>query len=373
MASALAPPPADPVVSIALGDEHACGLTRGGRVHCWGRNYSGQLGDGTREDRARPVLVAIDQVAQVAAFGARTCAVKRDGTVFCWGSVGGLLADGAQPVFGQAGRESWDRVTPSPIAGLSGITQIALGGEHLCALERKGTVRCWGANGDGQLGDGTQVSRAMPTAIAGLKNVVELALGVSHSCALDDGGTVRCWGGNEGGQLGDRTNLTRTRPTAIPEFGGVAQLAVSGSSACARLGNGTVRCWGWNGHGQLGDGTTQNHPIPKAVYGLTGVREIVLGADYGCARSADGAVWCWGDNGRGQLGDPTRDRSLVPVKVPARGRMVALGRPGQIASGHACAVHDYGHVSCWGRNDHGQLGRGVSGARGVPAWVVWQP
>src|SRR4051812_45951368 len=85
----------DPAVSVVLGDDHSCALTLSGRVYCWGRNYSGQLGDGTRSDRSRPTLVqGIDQISQLAAFGARTCATRRDGTVFCWGSVGELLNDG---------------------------------------------------------------------------------------------------------------------------------------------------------------------------------------------------------------------------------------------------------------------------------------
>src|SRR5689334_7975910 len=87
---AVAAPPAygpeDPPIAIALGEEHSCALTRAGLVSCWGRNYSGQLVDGTREDRAVPApVVCLDQVVQLAAFGARTCAARLDGTLWCWG------------------------------------------------------------------------------------------------------------------------------------------------------------------------------------------------------------------------------------------------------------------------------------------------
>lgn len=362
----------DPAVSVALGDEHSCALALSGHVYCWGRNFSGQLGDGTRTDRSRPTLVkGIDQISQLAAFGARTCATRRDGAVYCWGSVGGFLNDGTTPVFGKSAPREWDRDTPQPVIGLAEVTQVALGAEHLCALLRNGTVRCWGRNADGQLGDGTRELRRSPVKVVDLDHVTQLALGVSHSCALLTDGTARCWGANEGGQLGDRTTQSRTKPTEIPDFGAITQLAVSGSSACGLLKNGTVRCWGWNAHGQLGDGTAQNHGIPKAVHGIDTVRELVLGAGFGCARLADRTTWCWGDNGHGQVAaDRERERSLVPVQIPMTGS-VALGRPGQIEGGHVCALLDYGQVSCWGRNDQGQLGRGTVGEPGAPARVDW--
>ena len=372
VAGAAARPAADRVVSVALGDEHGCALTLGGTVRCWGRNSSGQLGDGTRQDRARPTLVSgLSEVAQLAAFGARTCATRRNGTVLCWGSVGGLLADGAVPVFNQAPSEAWDRTAPQPVAGLTDVAQIAIGGEHLCALLRDGSVRCWGYNADGQLGDGTQVARAQPVRVPKLGRVTQLALGVSHSCALLADGGVRCWGANEGGQLGDRTTTGRLLPTPIPEFAGIAQLSASGSAVCARLANGTARCWGWNTHGKLGDGTTRSHAIPMSVHDLEGIREIILGSGHGCALRPDRTVWCWGDNSKGQLGNRERERSLIPMQVALTGNVVGLASAGQVEGDHACALLDLGQIVCWGRNDHGQLGRGSVGPRDLPALVDW--
>jgi alpha-tubulin suppressor-like RCC1 family protein len=373
--AAPSPPKGPRIASVVLGDEHACALTQAGEVRCWGRNFSGQLGDGTRQDRTRPVKIAgLSEVAQLAAFGARTCAVKRDGTVLCWGLVGGLLADGSVPQYGQSTGEAWDRTTPKPVVGLSDVAQLAIGGEHLCALAKNGSVRCWGGNAHGQLGDGTLENRIAPTAVSGLGKVVQLALGVSHSCALREDSSVQCWGANEGGQLGDRTVEARPRPTVVPELTTVMQLAAGGSSTCARLGNGTVRCWGWNTQGQLGDGTAKNHGIPKAIYGLSGVRDIVLGAGFGCAIGGDRTVHCWGDNTRGQLADkdPDHARSLLPLKLPVRLPAAALAHPGQLEGAHACALSADGQLlHCWGRNHFGQLGRGHASERELPAAVEW--
>lgn len=351
----------DPIRSIALGDEHTCVLRGSGNVTCWGRNFSGQLGDGSRQDRsAAQLVVGLDGVQQIAAFGARTCAVRRDGALYCWGHVEGLdAASAAQPP------EAWDATVPRRIETAGPIVEVALGGEHLCVRDRAGAVRCWGRNDHGQLGDGTFVARRAPVEVAALPKARALALGTSHSCALAANGEVFCWGANEGGQLGDGTNRDRARATAIKEFPGTAQLAASGASTCARLDNGTVRCWGWNSEGQLGDGTRKGHAIPKAVRGLEQVVELALGATSACARRVDGSAWCWGDEAIEQALAPhpqldqEERRSLAPVERKQLHRVSALARIGQIAAGHQCVLTtEVGRsiVRCWGPNDHGQLG-----------------
>jgi alpha-tubulin suppressor-like RCC1 family protein len=365
-------PAEDPVAQLALGDEHACARTRSGQVRCWGRNLSGQLGDGTREDRAiASVPVALDQIVQIAAFGAKTCAVRRDGSVFCWGATGALTggADGRRPTFGMSSADEFDDLTPHRVTRLPGAVEIAIGGEHLCARTSHGAVWCWGANDEGQLGSGDLQPRMAPERVAGLEHAVQLALGVAHSCALLSHGAVACWGANEGGQLGDSTLDRRLRPTSIRDFAEVAQVAADGGSTCARLRNGTVRCWGWNQAGQLGDGTRKNHAIPKAVYGLAAVTDLSLGGSHGCAVSG-GAVRCWGDNARGQLGDRALEGSLVPVLVAAVPAQ-ALGAAGQLTGGHTCTVSLAGQAICWGQNDRGQLGHGTFGEPGAPHAIAW--
>jgi alpha-tubulin suppressor-like RCC1 family protein len=347
----------DPVRAVALGEEHTCALRRSGTVACWGRNFSGQLGDGSREDRASPVAVAgLDGVQQVAAFGARTCAVRRDGSLWCWGRLEGL-----SPTARAGAPETWDATTPQHVDLAGPIAEVALGAEHACARDARGAVRCWGKNDHGQVGDGTQRARLAARSVVNLPAARGLALGTSHSCALVDGGEVWCWGANEGGQLGDGTTRDRARATPIRDFAGVAQLAASGASTCARLRNGTARCWGWNSEGQLGDGTHQGHAVPKAVRGLEHAVEISLGATTGCARRTDGSVMCWGDEALPPSEEDEHGRSLSPVEQSRVGPASGLGRVGQITVGHQCVVEGSATVRCWGHNQHGQLGGPIDG------------
>ena len=342
----------DPVRALALGDEHSCALRRSGTVACWGRNFSGQLGDGSREDHIEPVTVAgLSGVQQLVAFGARTCAVRRDGALLCWGRIEGISgkADPRAP-------QTWDATTPQLIDVVGPIAEVALGAEHACTRDTHGVVRCWGKNDHGQLGDGTQRARRVPLRVAGLPTAKASALGTSHSCALVEDGGVWCWGANEGGQLGDGTTHDRTHATMIREFGGSVQLVASAASTCSRLGNGTARCWGWNSEGQLGDGTRQGHAIPKAVRRVEHIVELSLGATTGCGRHADGSVVCWGDEALPPSADEEHNRSLFAVEQKALGAATALARAGQIASGHQCTVEGAALVRCWGKNDHGQLG-----------------
>ncbi|MEI8255772.1 MAG: hypothetical protein WCJ30_08880, partial [Deltaproteobacteria bacterium] len=117
-----------------------------------------------------------------------------------------------------------------------------------------------------------------------------------HTCARMSDGTVRCWGFNGSGQLGDGTVIPRASPAAVPGLSSAASVAAGGGHTCAVLADATVRCWGANRYGQLGDGTTQDRPTPVAVRGLADVAALALGTEHSCARLRDGTVRCWGRN-----------------------------------------------------------------------------
>jgi alpha-tubulin suppressor-like RCC1 family protein len=182
----------------------------------------------------------------VAASGFHTCALLGDGTVRCWGSnYFGQLGDGT----------TTDHTTPATVSGLSGATAVAAGVYHTCALLGDGTVKCWGQNISGQLGDGTTTNRRTPVTVSGLSGATAVAAGEYHTCALLGDGTVRCWGANWTGQLGDGTTTNRrTTPVTVSGLSSATAVAASREHTCALLGNGTVRCWGANWYGQLGNG-----------------------------------------------------------------------------------------------------------------------
>jgi hypothetical protein len=293
----------------------------------------------------------------LAAGDSHTCAVVAGGTIRCWGRNGhGQLGDGT----------TTDRSTPVTVQGLTGVTQLAAGGYHTCAVVAGGTIRCWGRNGNGQLGDGTTTDRSTPVTVQGLTGVTQLTTGLFHTCAVVAGGAVKCWGYNSSGQLGDGTTTDRWTPVTVQGLTGATQLATGDLHTCAVVAGGTIKCWGYNAYGHLGDGTTTDRWTPVTVQGLTDVAQLAAGGYHTCAVVAGGTFKCWGYNEYGQLGDgTTTDRSTV---VTVQG----LAGVTQFATGywHTCAVVAGDAVKCWGDNRSGQLGDGTTDNRSTPVTVA---
>ncbi len=256
----------------------------------------------------------------------------------------------------------------------SGITQIAAGRSHSCAVTKTHTIQCWGNNSDGQIGDGTTIQRlgAVPTLKADktpMDNQSLVTVGDSFSCALGSVGTVSCWGQNTKGQLGNGTTKNSRSPVTVIKAGGSALSSVKAISAgsehtCALLNNGTVWCWGNNTSGATGSSLAANHgavQVKNATGILTGITYISSGKQYSCALAGTIATWCWGLNDYGQLGDGTliNRTYAVPVKLGN----TALINLVDIAAGngaHTCAISSTGVGYCWGLNSSGQLSDGTN-------------
>ena len=157
--------------------------------------------------------------------------------------------------------------------------------------------------------------------------VVQIAAGNTHSCALLSDGTVRCWGANDQGQLGSPTPAQSDTAVTVPRVDQAIAIAAGDSHTCALLRDGSVMCWGSNYHGQLGDGSRTTWYIPSHVRDLTGAVELALGNSHSCARRADRVVLCWGSNDYGELGDTTLQERFVPAPV-------AFFAADQITAGH---------------------------------------
>ena len=303
------------LTQLSLGKgAHVCGLTSAGLAYCWGYNGNGQLGDGTTIQRAAPTAVMVPggiTFATVAAGAYHTCGLTPAGSAACWGAnLRGQIGDGTttQPL------------VPKGVATPTGVTfaSLAAGNEHTCALTSAGMAYCWGANGNSQLGDGTTIQRGTPTAVRMPDGVVfaSLAAGGSHTCARTSAGAVYCWGANLNGQLGDGTMNQRTTPTAVAMPAGVtfASIAAGNNHNCGLTSAGVAYCWGDNSNG-VGDGAFTPHSTPTAVTMPSGVTFASLAAGYyhTCGLTSVGTSWCWGYNFSGQLGDGTTTHRTTPT------------------------------------------------------------
>ena len=255
--------------AIAGGARHTCAIEPLGEVWCWGDNAQWQLSAGAAAISPSPAAVQDDSgepilgVRLVAAGGAHSCIVTGVGDAQCWGSnEHGQLALGTADLLA---------TTPQPVSLGAPVTAIAAGQSHTCALLVGGAVRCWGSNASGQLGNDTGVDSASPVspALEPGHKVLALAAGGDVTCAITEDQTLRCWGDNTYGQIGDGTQLPRYAPQPIRELAHrVRSVTVGATSACAVTLAGKAYCWGRNDQGQLGDGTTTDRSSPVEVKGL---------------------------------------------------------------------------------------------------------
>lgn len=270
--------------------------------------------------------------------------------VYAWGANGnGQLGDGTNT----------DNSAVIQVLGLSDVVQVAGGGNSntnsgfSLALKSDGTVWAWGENSFGQLGDGTYTDRSIPVQVSGLSGIVQVATGWrSHCFALKSDGTVWAWGQNQYGQLGDGTSTDRGTPVQVSGLTGVVQVSVGWYHSLALKSDGTVWVWGWNEYGQLGDGTFDARKTPFQITALTGIVQVAGASIHSLALKSDGTVWAWGVNTEGELGDGTTTNKKTPVRV------LGLSGVAQLANGtwHSLALKSDGTLWAWGYNAYGQLG-----------------
>ena len=241
------------------------------------------------------------------------------------------------------------------------LASIDAGGDFSCGINAGGAAFCWGANDNGQLGDGTTTASPQPVAVTGSLVFSSITTGRFHSCGLV-GSTAYCWGGNSLGQLGDGTNTNRSAP--VPVAGGLTFIALDAGDqfTCGLVTGGAARCWGRNAQGQLGDGTQTTQSAPVVVSGGLTFASIDAGSVHACARQAGGALYCWGSNGQGRLGDGTTTMRLVPTPVTG-GLSFALASAGD---SFTCGITGAGAGYCWGNGADGFLGTGGTTSQSVP-------
>lgn len=406
---------------VAGGEAHKCALRGDGRVVCWG--LGAYLGTGTTESKGhepgtmgaalKPVDFGLDAMAaaplralEVVTTGRSTCARLSDGTVKCWGeNVNGSLGIG-EPNLIAVGNEPGEMGDSLPAVNLGTgrrALQLAGGESHVCALLDDASLKCWGTNLRGQLGQGdTQPRGVQPSDMGDAldaidlgtgRRAVQVTAGGRHTCAVLDDATLKCWGNNDFGQLGlgeptaTRGSVPGSMGSALPTVdlgGGVRRASAGHDHTCALLHTKSLKCWGRNAEGMLGLGDSRSRgrspqdmgPALPAVDLGAGRHAITLhtGRSNTCVWLNTGLLACWGRGGS-ELGlesgltprgtDPTHmGHDLATVLLPTAPAFRTI----ETSSAHlggVCTWRVNGELRCWGWNGNGQLGQGYSDPNSV--------
>ncbi len=313
------------IIAVAAGNGHSMVLKSDGTVWTWGKNDKGQLGNGMNPTNSNiPIQVSgLTNIKAIAAGHNHSMALRTDGTLWIWGENGsGRLGDNTTtqrntPVQVLKG------VTTSTDAYMQEVIAISAGKEHSVALREDGRVYTWGKAENGMLGNGTTSgSSSTPVQVRNLTNVKAISTQGDHTLALLENGTVRAWGNNGNGRLGDGTTNHRSEPVTVTGLADVDKISAGNNFSSALKKDGTVWTWGDNGKGQVGDGSvTQKHTPVQVHKGssestsqyLQDIVYISAGNNYVLAVNKNHTVWAWGDNGNGRLGDGTLTNQSTPV------------------------------------------------------------
>lgn len=355
----------------------------------------------------------------LATGGSHSCALADSGSVFCWGNNAyGQLGNGLNQsgVFGSV----TDLNTASlaaPVVGINGARAISSFDNSTCAVLADGSVRCWGANTGGQLGNNTTQASSLPVAVSGVSGAVAIALGSDHACAILLSGQVQCWGKHRYNPEGLTNGGNYGSPLVIPGIAGATALATTGERTCAVVAGGRVQCWGRRyfdiaANQDVGPNPPNTHPfdlIPTFIEGFEGAVQIAVSRDFlhdfgfanrlcavlasgklqcreqhqtsvqirvlqgiddavavtlsqsyygatGCAVLQSGAVKCFSWGSFAVFDRIHIDSSTALLAVAGLADADSVNR----GSGHNCAVLRDGTVNCWG---------GAPDQMGVAVWT----
>ena len=430
--------------AITTGTKHSCALLRDGTISCWGSNGNGQLGDGTNNNYAVPVAVIgfpparAEETATTALARTTTTAIAETAAAPTTELTPTTATAQAAPTTTTTTSTTSTTTTtttttsaptttttttttepppttaapttspppppstaapPPPTAAAqtapppstappptqppttappppttlppNRATAIAAGQDHSCALHQDGTISCWGNNLYGQLGNGQGESGVIslsPVQVLSITDATAITKGTYHSCALHRRGTISCWGRGTDGQLGDGNSASSVIPVQVMSISDATAIAAGSNHSCALHRDGTISCWGGNWSGRLGNGQSGENadsPVPVQVTGITDATAINI-SGHSCALHQDGTISCWGSNASGQLGNGQATGygqfSSLPVQVTGITDATAIAT----GPNHSCALHQDGTISCWGGD---ALGNGQNAVSPVPVQV----
>ena len=357
--------------SVSTSGSHTCGVTIQGENYCWGFGQSGGLGRGSNTaNQATPVQVLGGRTfEQLTAGGSHTCGITADGAAYCWGS-------------GTSGQLGNDRIRdanlPVPVSPSLTFTSVDAGARHTCAITTQGPAYCWGAGADGRLGNGSfSGNQAKPVLVLGGHSFALVSSGSNHTCGVTVGDFFRvdyCWGLGDNGQLGLNSKENQSIPAPVSGGGVTRLVSAGGSHTCAislDITSGifnldAARCWGRGNLGQLGTGFQTSPAAPTPVSGGHSFRSLSAGGSHTCGITIQGPTYCWGLDFDGQLGDGSTGFSLSPRRV-LNYNFMSVSAGGSTTCGIILPLNVLlpdlqfmgGQAFCWGDGSNGKLGDGI--------------
>ena len=332
--------------------EHSMIIKTDGSLWGFGRNDTGQLGDGTTTNRNTPTMIISSGVAQVACGHKHTLVLKTDGSLWTFG----------QNSYGQLGNgNTTNRSTPLQILP-SGVSQVSAGYYHSLVLKTDGSLWAFGRNHNGQLGNGNTTNLSTPTQIL-TSGVSKIAAGGYFSLISKTDGSLWGFGLNGSGQLVDGTTTNRNTPTQST-ITSLSKFSSGGENSLIIKTDGSLLAVGRNNEGQLGDGTTTNRNTPTQI--LSGsVNNFYADLYHSFIVKEDGSLWAMGQNTNGQLGDGTTTNRNTPTQILSSGVEQAVG-----GYYHSLILKTDGSLWSMGQNSYGQLGDGSTTNRNTPTQIL---
>ncbi len=365
---------------INSGYEHTCAITEAGKeIYCWGRNYDGQLGDGTVDYKIRPEKVKFGNLDDDVIFKAvsasvvHTCAIDNKNRVYCWGKIEGFFSNSEEiqaiPV----------KIDLNKLPEGGNLISIVTGTTHNCVLDDMGEVYCWGINVHGVLGTGSFDDNYVPDKVifeSSLKDkkVVSISSGTDYTCAVDSAGKAYCWGNNAKGVLGNGNQISYAIPKEVYADGilkdKVLSVVYAGSTTSFAIDiDGFPYFWGEIWSSDENKQLLNLHPETFAPEELIKNKEIVSMSSNGkkvCMSDSEGKAYCWGDLSIYGLQQHLLDFEEVDMSGVSGDKVV---KSIEVGEDHTCILTAEDKVYCWGANDAGQLGTGTKNSSSVPAEV----
>lgn len=288
------------------------------------------------------------KAAAIASGLKHICAIATDSTVRCWGdNIAGALGNGTVKA---------SPTEPVLAAGVRDAVEVVAGANHTCARLKSGKVQCWGANYYGQLGIGLSAKTSLiPAEVYGLNDAVKISAGDDHTCAVTSTGSAQCWGAFFSHQTGA---LSRGTPVDVPGLSSdVVSVSAGAVHTCAVKKTGKIVCWGSNSWGELGQGhhdlTYSQLSTSTPIFEVPGINDAVTvtaGKEATCATSVSGKVYCWGASSASGTDWITPYSPLIVSGVSN------IQRVSIFENAHSCALSSNGTLTCWGNNYCGTLG-----------------